>query len=87
MKVGVDSRTVIIGAAGMLLTIALGALAGSTAGIVAGILTALVGLVASVVVAVVMERQARQAAHAKRKQELLEMFAHPRPSGDKEDEE
>ena len=71
----------------MLLTITLGALAGATKGILAGVLAALVGLVASFVVAVMIERQARQAGDAARKQELLEMFAPPRPLDGREDEE
>jgi len=87
VRVRIDSRTVVIGSAGVLLTTALGALAGATKGTLAGALAALVGLVASFVVAVLMERQARQATDAARKQELLEMFAPPRPLDGREDEE
>jgi len=76
----VDSRTVAVAAAGLLVTIALGALAGRTAGVAAGVIVALVGLVGSAVVTVVLERQSRVAADAARTQELLEMFAPPRPS-------
>lgn len=83
----VDSRTVAVAAAGLLVTIALGALAGGTAGVAAGVIVALVGLVGSAVVTVVLERQSRLAADAARKQELLEMFAPPRPSEDWEGEE
>jgi hypothetical protein len=83
----VDSRTVAVAAAGLLVTIALGALAGRTAGVAAGVMVALVGLVGSAVMAVVLERQSRLAADAARTQELLEMFAPPRPSEDGEGEE
>jgi len=83
----VDSRTVAVAAAGALVTIALGALAGRTAGVAAGVIAALVGLVGSAVATVVLEKQSRQAAVAARQQELLEMFAPPRPSEDREDEE
>ncbi len=82
----VDSRTVTVGAAGVLVTIALGALAGSTAGVAAGVITALVGLVGSAVVTLMWDRHARQAARAARKRELLEMFAPPKPVDDREDE-
>lgn len=75
----VDSRTVTVAVAGLLLTAALGVLAGKTVGAVAGALAALAGLVASAVVSVVLERQSRHAAEAARNQELLEMFAPPRP--------
>lgn len=84
---GVDSRTVAMGAAGLLVTIGLGALAGSLAGVKAGIFSAVAGLAASVVANMVMQRQARDAVRAKEKQELLEMLAPPRPLDDREDEE
>jgi membrane associated rhomboid family serine protease len=80
----VDSRTVAVAAAWVLVTIALGALAGRTAGVAAGVIAALVGLVGSAVATVVLEKQSRQAAVAARHQELLEMFAPPRPSEDGE---
>jgi hypothetical protein len=54
---------------------------------VAGALAALAGLVPSVVGAGLMERWSRNAARARRRQELLEMFAPPRPTGDRGDEE
>lgn len=82
----VDSRTVTVAAAGVLVTIALGALAGSTAGVAAGVITALVCLVGSVVVTLVWARHVRQAARAARKQELLEMFAPPKPVDEREDD-
>src|SRR5215472_11213068 len=81
----VDSRTVAVAAAGLLVTIALGYLAGHTAGPAAGVIAALVGLASSAVVTIVLERQSRQTADAARRQELLEMFAPPRPSEDIED--
>jgi hypothetical protein len=87
LKMRVDSRTVTIAAAGLLLTIALGALAGSTAGIAAGIAAALVGVVGSAVVTIVWERHSRQAAQSARSKELLDMFVPPQPLDDKEDNE
>ena len=83
----VDSRTVTVAAAGVLLTAALGALAGKSVGVAAGILAALVSLVGSAVVTVALERQSRQAADAARKQELLDMFAPPGPLAEREEEE
>jgi hypothetical protein len=83
----VDLRTVAVAVAGVLVTIALGIASGRTAGPTAGAIAALVSLVGSAVVAVVLERQSRQAADAARKQELLGMFAPPRPSEDREGEE
>ena len=87
LKMRVDSRTVAVAAAGVLLTVVLGVLAERAVGTAAGILTALVGLVGSAVVTAVMERQSRQAARAARMHELLEMFAPPRPLDDEEGED
>lgn len=87
MKYGLDARTLASGALGVLLAAVLGGAAGHTAGVTAGVLAALAGLVASVVVAAVMERQSRNAARARRRQELLDMFAPPKPTGRGEDEQ
>jgi drug/metabolite transporter (DMT)-like permease len=83
----VDSRTVTVAAAGVLLTAALGALTGKSVGVAAGILAALVSLVGSAVVTVILERHSRQAAAAVRNQELLDMFAPPEPLAGREEEE
>jgi hypothetical protein len=82
-----DPQTVAIGTAGALVTVAFGALAGSTIGPAAGALAALGGLAGTAAAAVVQERQARDSVRAKRKQELLEMFAFPRSLYSEEDEE
>lgn len=84
---GLDSRTTATGALGVLLAAALGGAAGHTAGVTAGVLAALAGVVPSAVLAATMERRSRNAARAKRRQELLEMFAPPKPTGESEDGE
>jgi hypothetical protein len=82
-----DPQTVAIGAAGALVTIAVGALAGSRIGPAAGALAALAGLAGTAAATVLQERQARDSARAERKQELLQMFALPRPLSSEEDDE
>jgi ABC-type antimicrobial peptide transport system permease subunit len=82
----VDSQTVTVAVAGLVVSAILGALAGTTAGIREGILTALVSIVASAAVSIVLESRTRHVAEAKRKQELLEMFTPPQPRNDSEDE-
>ena len=87
MRVGLDWLTVAIGILGVLLAVVLGGVAGRTAGVAAGILAALAGLVSSAVLAAAMERRSRNAAHEKRKKELLNTFAPPKPTDDKGDGE
>lgn len=82
----VDSRTVTVAVAGLALSVMLGVLEGRLAGAAAGILTVLIGIVTSATVSIVLERRARFAVMAKRKQELLEMFAPPQPLNGSEDE-
>ena len=82
----VDSRTVAVAAAGVLVTVALGAQVGSTAGAAAGVIASLAGLAGSAVVTIVQVRQSQQAAEETRTQELLEMFAPPRPLDDRADQ-
>jgi tetratricopeptide (TPR) repeat protein len=79
-----DSRTVAVGALAVLLAAGLGGLAGGTAGVPAGVLTAMAGLASSAVLAVAVERRARNAARAKRRQKLLKIFACPVPVADPE---
>ena len=83
---GLDSRTVAVGVLGLVLAVGLGGAAGRTVGVVAGALTAVAGLVSSAVLAVALERRSRNLARVKRRGELLEMFAPPEPSDDKEGE-
>ena len=85
MRAGLDSRTIAVGALAVLLAAGLGGLAGSTAGVAAGVLAAMAGLVPPVVLAVAIERRARNAARAKRRQELLKTFAPPVPADDGRD--
>ena len=80
MRAGLDSRTIAVGALAVLLAAGLGGLAGGTAGVAAGVLAALAGLVSSAVLAVALERRTRNAARAKRRQELLTTFASPVPA-------
>lgn len=82
MRAGLDSRTVAVGALAVLLAAGLGGLAGDTAGVTAGVLAAMAGLVSSAVLAVAIERRARNAAHANRRQELLKIFASPVPAAE-----
>jgi hypothetical protein len=74
---GLNSRTVAVGALAVLLAAGLGGLAGGTAGVPAGVLAAMAGLVPPAVLALAVERRARSTAHAKRRQELLKIFAFP----------
>jgi hypothetical protein len=87
VREGLDSLTVRIGVFGVLLAVALGALAGHTAGVTAGILAALASLVPPAVLAVAMDRRSRNAARTRRRRELLEVFAPPRPTDDRRGEE
>lgn len=81
---GLDSRTLGIGVLGLLLAVALGWTSGRSAGPAAGVLASLAGLIPSTLLAVALERRSRNAAYEKRRQELLERFAPPRPTNDSE---
>jgi hypothetical protein len=83
---GLDSRTVAVGVLGLLIAVALGGAAGRTVGATAGALTAVAGLVSSAVLALALERRSRNVARARRRDELLEMFAPPEPSDEGEGE-
>jgi tetratricopeptide (TPR) repeat protein len=79
MRVGLDSRTVMAGIAGVIVTIMLGAVAGSTVGAAAGAWTALAGLVAAVAVAVVLELRGRAAEEVRAAAVLEELATDPAP--------
>jgi hypothetical protein len=68
------------------LAVGLGGAAGRTVGPVAGALAAVAGLLSSAVLAVALEWRSRNLVRVQRRGELLEMFAHPEPSHDKEGE-
>ena len=74
-----------MGALAVLLAAGLGGLAGTTAGVAAGVLAAMAGLAPPTVLAVAIELRARNAARAKRRQELLKAFASPEPADDREE--
>jgi len=65
---------------GLLLAVVLGWAAGHTAGPMAGILASLAGLAPPALLAAAIERRARNAVRDKRRQELLERFAPPKPT-------
>jgi len=83
---GLDGRTITLGVLAVVLALGLGGWAGTAKGPGAGALAALGALLAPAALAVAVERRARNAVLAARRQEVLRKFAPPQPMGNQEDE-
>jgi hypothetical protein len=70
---------------GVLLAVGLGWAAGNSVDGVAGVLAALAGLIPPIVAGVAVDMWSGNAARKKRRQELLTIFAVPKPTDDGED--
>ena len=87
MQGGLDGRIVGLGGLALVLAVGLGALAGSQIGAWAGVLGALAGLIPPAVLAIAIERRTRNLAHQKRKDEILNKYAPPKPASGGDGEE